>query len=290
MSNLQNVLRRLTPRTPFLLLAAALASGAAPAARAEGPNVRLPEKPADVRKLESVRLATFRIGNVSEVRIVAVPEIKEISVMEVIPAGGDEKFVLKPGLSPAEVFHLLAPADAAVPEAIVATDRRHLLADRALVAALDAPIEIAPARLGLKPRLATKAGSGSCQGGAAGADYFEDNHCGTLGGPGYGSSESYCDKDAADWIQRTSSSTRRATYTRMASCGSGTNRLRHSTYYTVGGWDTQVDEDFSANQVISWWSYVDGIKRDRRARFEENSDGGWVRGWTKYHSEAAEGW
>ena len=60
----------------------------------------------------------------------------------------------------------------------------------------------------------------------------------------------------------------------------------------MSGWTTQVDLDFAPEQVISYWSYKDGIKRYRRVRFEESSEGSgaWVRGWIKYHSEVAEGW
>jgi len=289
MSHLQAIRRFTAPCATALLLAATLGAVSTSAARALTSGAK-PAESAPVRELESVRLVTFHIGNLSEVRIVAVPEIGEVSVMEVIPAGGNEKFVLQPGLTPAEVFHRLAPRNTPVPEAILASDDRQLLADRALVTAIDAPIQVRPAKLGLKPSLPTKVGGGSCQNGAAGADYFIDNHCGALGGPGYGSSESYCDSDASDWIQRTSSSTRRATYTRMASCGDGDNRLRHFYHTVIDGWVTQVNEVFAPGQVISWWSYVTGIKRDRRVRFEEEESAGWVRGWTKYHSEVADGW
>lgn len=284
-----NVVLRRSPRLAATLLFAA-ALGALSLSSAAAQEVE--SEPADaipVRQLESVNLVTFQIGNLSEVQISAVSEIGEVSVTEIIAAGPEERFVLQPGQSPVEVFLRLAPRDTPVPEAIAAMDTRKLLADRRIVATLNEPILVAPRRLGLAPRLQTKAGGGSCQGGAAGATYFQTNHCGQLGGPGYGSSESYCDQNAANSIQRTTGSRRRATYTRFASCGSGTNRLRHF-YGTASGFDTQVDKHFAAGQVLSSWSYVKGVKRHRRVRFEEDSASGWVRGWTKYHSEVADGW
>jgi hypothetical protein len=287
MSTLQPILRPTHRWAPTLLLAAAVATGFAPAAVAQECSAKLETAP--VRDLENVRLATFKIGNLSEVRILSIPEADELSVMEIIPAGGEERFVLQPGTTPAEVFLRLAPRDAAVPEAIAKSDTRKLLADRRLVASLDEPIQIAPWKLGLKPRFALKSGSGSCQDGIAGATYFAEHHCDTLGGPGYGSSEGHCDEGAEPAIERDSGSTRRTTYTRMASCGDGNNRLRHSKHL-ASGWTTVVDEIFTPNQVVSWWSSTTGIKHDRRARFEENNSSGWVRGWTKFHSEVAEGW
>lgn len=243
-----------------------------------------------IRELEVVELATFHLANGNEVRLLGVPEENDVLVGEIVDAGPNERFVIAPGTSPAEVFRRLAPMDAPVPGMIAQADDRKVLAGRRIVKSIDEPIEVPMERLGLAISTHPQAaGAGSCQGGAAGADYFESHHCNTLGGPGYGSSESYCDKDARDWIDRISSSRRRATYTRMASCGSGMNKFRHF-YGTVSGWSTQVTVYVDPQKVIDWWSAKTGVKRYRRVRFEEHDSAGWVRGWTKYHSEVAGGW
>jgi hypothetical protein len=243
-----------------------------------------------IREVATVKLATFHLANGNEVQILGVSEENDVIVAEITDAGPNERFVLKPGMNPAEVFRRLAPLEAPVPRMIAQADDRKALAGRNLVDSLAEPIEVPAERLGMAvSTIPQAAGAGSCQAGAAGADYFESHHCNTLGGPGYGSSESYCDKDARDWIDRSSGSRRRATYTRMASCGSGMNKMRHF-YSTVSGWTTQTTVFVDPQKVISAWSYKKGVKRYRRVRFEENDTDGWVRGWMKYHSEVADGW
>ncbi len=242
-----------------------------------------------IRELEVIELATFHLANGNEVRLLGVPEENDVLVGEIVDAGPNERFVIPPGTGPAEIFRRLAPMDSPVPRMIAQADDRKVLAGRMIVKSIDEPIEVPMERLGLSISTTPQAaGAGSCQGGAAGADYFESHHCNTLGGPGYGSSESYCDKDARDWIDRISGARRRATYTRMASCGSGMNKIRHF-YRTVSGW-SQVTAYVDPQKVIDGWSAKTGVKRYRRVRFEEHEAGGWVRGWTIYHSEVAGGW
>ena len=235
-------------------------------------------------------LAKFHLANGNTVHMWSLPDVDEIMIGEITKAGPNEQFFLKPETHPVEVFRLLAPKNSPVPRAIAQIDHDKVLEGRKLVNALRGTIEVPMSRLGVTALPTLKSGGGSCESGA-GIDYFEEHHCNTLGGPGYGSSEEYCFKNSADWIQKTSEDQRRATYTRMAACGTAPSRLRHS-YDTVSGWTTQVDLDFEPQQVISYWSYRDGIKRYRRVRFEESNEGSgaWVRGWIKYHSEVAEGW
>lgn len=267
-----------------LKTAALLLAALTPAAWAQQP---------DEPHARTVLLAKFHLANGNTVHLWSLPDVDEIMIGEITQAGPNEQFFLKPETHPVEVFRLLAPRNSPVPRAIAQIDHDKVFEGRKLVNTLPGTIEVPVSRLGLSAASATKTvGAGSCEpGDGDGADYFEDHHCYTLGGPGYGSSEQYCFKNSSDWIQKTSEDQRRATYTRMAACGSAPSRLRHS-YDTVSGWTTQVDLIFDPQQVISYWSYRDGIKRYRRARFEELSigSGAWVRGWIKYHSEVAEGW
>lgn len=265
-----------------LKTAALLFAALTPAAWAQQPD-----EPPQAR---TVLLAKFHLANGNTVHMWSLPDVDEIMIGEVTKAGPNEQFFLKPETHPVEVFRLLAPKSSPVPRAIARIDHDKVFEGRKLVNALRGTIEVPMSRLGLTTLPTLKSGAGSCESGA-GIDYFEDHHCYTLGGPGYGSSEEYCFKNSADWIQKTSEDQRRATYTRMAACGTAPSRLRHF-YDTVSGWTTQVDLDFDPQQVISYWSYKDGIQRYRRVRFEETNEGSgaWVRGWIKYHSEVAEGW
>ena len=244
-------------------------------------------QPAQLREVEPLTLASFNLPNGNEVRFYGVPEDGELMIGEIADAGR-EVFSIDTEASPAEIFARLAPADLPVPSMIAATDKDGLLAYREQVEALPEPVDADADDL-LGTQLYARSGSGSCASGSAGADYFESHHCYTLGGPGYGSSEPHCYEGSWNSLQKTSDSKRRATYTRMASCGSDMNRLRHY-YSTASGYTTQVNVYVDPQKVISWWSYKTGIKRYRRVRMEEVGAGGWIRGWIKYHSEVAGGW
>lgn len=248
------------------------------------------QQPAEPPEARTVLLAKFHLANGNTVQMWSLPDVDEIMIGEITKAGPSEQFFLKPETHPVEVFRLLAPKNSPVPRAIAQIDHDNVLEGRRLVNALPKTIEVPMSRLGATALPALKSGGGSCEPGE-GIDFFEENHCYTLGGPGYGASEEYCFKNSADWIQKTSEDQRRATYTRMAACGTAMSRLRHF-YDTVSGWTTQVNVYVDPQNVISWWSYKDGIKRYRRVRFEEKDEGSgaWVRGWIKYHSEAADGW
>lgn len=237
-------------------------------------------------------LVEFHIENGNEVRMMSVVDEGELMVGEITNAGSREVFFLQPEMNPVDVFRLLAPENSPVPRAIAQLDRYNVFAGREIVETLPEPIEVPLSRLGLTTLPAsTKSGAGSCEPNAPGGVFFENNHCDTLGGPGYGSSESECHKDAENLIDIDTNSKRRATYTRMAACGSDMSRFRH-LYGTVSGWSTQVNVYIDPQKVVSWWSYKDGVKRHRRVIFQEKDSpsGAWVRGWVKFHSEAAEGW
>lgn len=241
------------------------------------------------RELATVPLATFQLANGNEIRFIGVPEEDEILIAEIVPAGPNENFVLEAGAHPVDIFKRLAPADAAVPAMIARLDTKKKLAGRKSVASLEGPIAVPLERLGLSPAGAPRAGGGSCQEGAAGAAYFEKEHCNTLGGPGYGKSEKYCLAAQKNSIDQDTSSRRRATYSRMASCGTGFNQFRHF-YGVVSGWTTQVVVIVDSQKVVDLASWKKGVKRHRRVRFEEGSSGGWVRGWVAFHSQVAGGW
>lgn len=239
---------------------------------------------ATVRGVEPTELARFELANGNEVFFIGVPQDNELMMGEISDAG-NEQFTIDPDLGPAEVFARLAPEDLPVPKMIAESADGYWVSERDTVDALPKKVAVPHERFAVP--LAIKAGGGSCQSGAAGANFFQANHCNTLGGPGYGSSESYCYSGSYNWIQKTSSSRRRATYTRMASCGSGTNHLRHF-YSTTSGYTTQLNIYVAPQKVVSYWSAKGGVKRFRRVRFEESNTSGWVRGWIKYHSQVAE--
>ena len=247
-----------------------------------------------VRQVDPLLLAAFRLPEGNEVRFYGVPEDDELMIGEIADAG-KEIFVIDSDKSPAEIFDSLAPADVPVPRMIAETDKHGLLGHRPQVETLDQRVDFDPSPVPNQQNSVTSgiamaaAGSGSCASGSAGANYFKNNHCYSLGGPGYGSSESHCYDGSWNWLQKTSNSKRRATYTRIASCGTAQNRLRHY-YRTISGYTMQVNLIFNPQKVVSWWSYKKGIKRYRRVRMERASSGGWVRGWIKYHSEVAGGW
>ena len=178
------------------------------------------QEPAEPPQARTVLLAKFHLANGNTVHLWSLPDVDEIMIGEVTKAGPSEQFFLKPETHPVEVFRLLAPKNSPVPRAIAQIDHDKVFEGRKLVNALHGTIEVPMSRLGLTTLPTQKAGGGSCEpGDGDGADYFEDHHCYTLGGPGYGSSEQYCFKNSADWIQKTSDDQRRATYTRMAVCG-----------------------------------------------------------------------
>jgi hypothetical protein len=265
-------------------LTATLLTAVTPAAWAQ-PNIVSPDLP----EVRTELLARFQLADGNEIRFLGVPEMDEVMVGEITDAGPNERFFIRPNTPPAEVFKLLAPEDAPVPRAIASTDDKGLLAGRAVVDALDETIEVPMSKIGVQPSGPRKAGAGSCQTGAAGAMYFETHHCGSLGGPGYGSSEASCLKDATNYKPNQTSSRRRTTWTVMASCGGGMNRLIHY-YGTASGWTNQLNVYVDPQKIVSFWSYTKGVKRHRKVIFQDHQDAGWVRGWVKYHSEVAGGW
>jgi antitoxin component HigA of HigAB toxin-antitoxin module len=237
---------------------------------------------------ETLSLANFKISNGNEVRFLGVPVLGEIMIGEIANAGVED-FLINGEMHPVEIFQRLAPKDGPVPRMLSQIDHVNVFERRKVVDALNQTIDVSLDQLGIESTPVAAMSAGSCQPGPAGAQFFKDHHCNTGGGPGYGKAESYCFADGYQWVQKTSSAKRRATYTRIASCGSGLNRMRHF-YKTVSGYKTQVNLYIDAQKVVSWWSAKKGIRRWRRVRFEAHEAGGWVRGWVKYHSQIAEGW
>lgn len=235
---------------------------------------------------ETVALVVFNLSNGNEIRLVGRPDNGELAVAEISDAGVED-FLLDERWHPNAIFQRFSPKKYPVPRMLIRLDATGAFEGRKVVDAIAEPIEIDLERLGVQPVQAV-AGGGSCQPGPAGATYFEDHHCGTLGGPGYGASESYCYEAAYEWVQKTSG-LRRATYTRMAACGSSPCRVRHF-YKTLSGYHTQLSVDVQPHKVISHWSAKKGVRRRRRVRFEAVRSGGWVRGWVKFHSQVADGW
>lgn len=238
---------------------------------------------------ETVDLAVFNLSNGNEVRLLGTPDTGELSVLE-ISDDGVEDFILDERWSPNAIFRRFAPKDYPVPHMLLRLDTLATFEGRKVLDSMPEPIEVDLAALGVQP-IQAAVGTGSCQAGAAGVAFFKDHHCGTLGGPGYGKSESHCFAAAAEYIQKTSSVRRRTTYTRMAACGLGTCRVRHY-YKKVVGWNTQLSINVQPHKVISHWSALKGTGslRKRRVRFEALQQGGWVRGWVKYHTQCADGW
>jgi hypothetical protein len=240
---------------------------------------RLPE-------IQKLPLASFKLSNGNEIHLIGVPTVQEVMVGEISKCGVED-FILDPEMSPTEVFYRLAPKDSPVPRMLSQINSSKLLEGRKIVDTLNRSIEVSLDSLGVQSSSQALVLS-SCMSGPAGTQYFKDHHCGTGGGPGYGKSESYCYPEAYNWVDKSSNRRRRTTYTRMASCGTGTNRLRHF-YGTTSGWNTQLTFNVPPNNVTHWWSATKGRKRFRRVRFE-SLDGGWVRGWMKFHNEIAGGW
>jgi hypothetical protein len=236
---------------------------------------------------QTLSLATFKLSNGNEVRMIGIPSLQEIMIGEISDAGVED-FILDPEMRPVEIFKRLAPEDSPVPRMLVLSDTSNVLEGRKPVDTIKSSIEVSLDSLGIQ-QSPQAAGVNSCTPGPAGAQFFKDHHCGALGGPGYGKSDSYCYPDGYKWIQKTSSARRRTTYARMASCGTGTNRMRHF-YRTISGYHTQLTVDVSPNKVARYWSAEKGTRRYRRVRFESLTEGGWVRGWVIFHNQIAGGW
>ncbi|AUH62997.1 hypothetical protein [Paracoccus zhejiangensis] len=230
-------------------------------------------------------IARLRLPNGNRVEFYAAPYGREVHMAEIASGGAGELLLGAEDGQAATVFARLADPASPVPAAIARLDKIGLFDGRATVDALAGEIEVDPARIvNLPPAALDQAGS--CQSGNAGKAYFEANHCGSGGGPGFGKSESYCYADPYQWIQKTSGR-RRATYSRMAACGSGTCRLRHF-YKTASGYHTQLMIDVPAPHVAQYWSAKGGIRRRRRVRFETLGNSAFVRGWVVFHSQVAD--
>src|SRR5688572_914441 len=172
-------------RVGYLAAGTLLAAAFGASLLAQAPNEKAKAPPP--RELQTVNLAAFQLANGNEVRILGVPEEKDIMVGELVNVGPNEKFVIEPNTPPAEVFRRLAPKDSPVPRMIAESDDKKVLAGRKVIESLDQPIDVPMERLGLKAGVAPQAprsGAGSCQSGSAGAEYFKSNHCDQLGGPG----------------------------------------------------------------------------------------------------------
>jgi hypothetical protein len=236
---------------------------------------------------EPERIARFRLSNGNQIDFLAEPFGSEVHVVEMTGEGSEDLILGAEDAKPAALFARLSNAYAPVPRAIARLDRIGLLEGRATPDVINEEIGVDLARFGIATPAQAAGQSGSCQSGAAGTAYFQTHHCGTGGGPGYGKSESYCFPGAHSWIQKTTSSGRRATYSRMAACGSSTCWVRHF-YKTVSGYHTQLLVSVTPPHVAHSWSYKKGVRRKRRVRFERLGSNAIVRGWVRFHSQVAD--
>lgn len=235
---------------------------------------------------EAVELASFELSNGNTIIMIGMPESGAVHVGETAPAGrGEQLFLDSEPRSPLAVFVTLAPQDAPVPQMLAdlsdADERAVLLREREVVAEVDGfHYYVDIGELGWTPAV-DKSGGGSCSS-TTGAQYFADNHCGTMGPYGYGVTETDCDNGQWWNLQRSSAAKMKHTYTRIAACN-GPGRMRHSRK-KVSGWNTHLDVSVPANSVTSWYSYYkSAIRYYRRANFDRSAGGSaYVRGWTRY--------
>lgn len=296
--------RQFTP-TKMAAALAVLLSTITPAAEVEHRPFLL-TGPAAVQTLAELR---FSNGNV--VQFVLTPETGEVVYIETTAAGPNESFFFtEEDNTPLERFLALTADYVPVPRALIEASREddansgdgtdanpaansdrqpaaweEHLARRHQVDQVSAPVFVEIGKIGKSPQRSA-AGQGSCQSGSAGADYFEDHHCGTLGPYGYGEGEGDCDKGLYSWIQRTSSEPMRHTWTKMAACGVG-GKVIHSRN-SAGGFTTVFTGISPADTVTGFWSKRSGIAWKRRARFERQGSSGGVRGWTHFFKQITE--
>lgn len=235
---------------------------------------------------EPEEIAAFSLSNGNALRFLAAPHSSEVFVGE-RAAEGCEDLVIGDRISPVALYARLAGEKAAVPRALARLDETGLFEARKVVDALPAEVGVDLAQMSGLFLPSTMGQQGSCQSDPAGRSYFISHHCGSSGGPGYGKSESHCYPNASSWIQKTSGGRRRATWSRMAACGSSSCRMLHQ-YKRARGWRTQLTVHMSPPVVEGWWSYKKGIRRFRRVRFERLGSNAIVRGYVKYHSQVAE--
>lgn len=266
-------------------------------------------------------LAEIYLSNGNTVKFIEVPKLATVFMGEIVPTGSNEVFVLDLvegdflqkflQLTPEHVSvpqklidislseqqeesDYLGPVDAEkstltpmTVEAVLGKQTATLLADRAVTVQLSEPVYMDLSELGIETAPNTKAaGQGSCNNNT-GYQYFEDNHCYTIGSQGYGQSEGYCYNGMSSSIQKTSDQAMRTTYTRHATCGSGEGRIRHSRN-SASGFFTYFDHNSAANTVETWQSKKSGWAWKRRANFNKLSGSGYVRAWVKYFKEVVQ--
>ncbi len=235
---------------------------------------------------EPQEIASFMLSNGNSVRFMVAPDGGEVFVGEQA-AEGSESLVIGDQISPVALYERFADAKAAVPRALARLDDAGVFEARKITDVVSGEMGVDLADIPGLFLPSPMSQQGSCQADPAGRNYFNSHHCGSSGGPGYGKSESHCYASAYWSVVKSSHSRRRATWTRMAACGSSTCRLQHQ-YKKVRGWHTQLTVHIAPPRVEGWWSYKKGIRRTRRVRFERLGSSAIVRGWVKYHSQVAE--
>ncbi len=127
------------------------------------------------------------------------------------------------------------------------------------------------------------AGTGSCNN-SSGYLHFENLHCYVSGSKGKGTSKSYCDRGMHGWIQRTSPIKMRTTFSIVANCGTGDAAIIHSKK-SWGSYNTVGQRFLGDNQVGSYESAAGkhSIRKYRRVNVLKVTEGGYVRGWTRFH-------
>ncbi len=158
---------------------------------------------------------------------------------------------------------------------------------RPWVLALDTPIFMDLETSGLSQSLDLKAaGTGSCNT-STGYLHFENLHCNVSGDKGRGGSNSYCDRGMhAPQIQRTSSSKMRTTFSIAANCGTGDGAIVHSK--KSGGFYNHIGTRYLGDdQVGSYesWAGKYSIRKYRRVNIWKVTEGGYVRGWTRFNKD-----
>lgn len=169
--------------------------------------------------------------------------------------------------------------------------RLHALSQRSTTEVINKPlfVELDPSRF-TTPQLITKGpGQGSCNN-STGYLYFEENHCGTRGSHGDGSSENYCDRGMHAVVRRTTHNRARSTYARVAYCGNDQAYISHYRYYSQWGQEwVKVGPTVWIDPYT--WRYSEvwlgNLQARRFLRVKSEILGaGYLRGWTRFFSRS----
>lgn len=169
---------------------------------------------------------------------------------------------------------------------LINTQRMQHLAQRKVVNHLPSErfIELDTIKLKTALPLLKAAGQGSCNN-STGYIYFEENHCGTRGSHGDGSSENYCDNGMHAVVQRTTKKRARSTYERAAYCGEGHAHIQHYRYYSQWGQEWVKLGPTVHIDPYNWLyseSWIGNLNARRYLRVRVTATEGYIRGWTRF--------